>query len=131
MEKTETLGALAALAQETRLDIYRLLVEAGPSGLPAGHIGERLDLALPTLSFHLAQLKHAGLVTARRESRSIIYAANYAVMNGLLAYLTENCCGGDRAACDVACAPPARPSRAIHSAEGVPRHEAPARARRR
>jgi ArsR family transcriptional regulator len=126
MEKTETITALAALAQETRLDVYRLLVQAGPSGLPAGRIGERLALALPTLSFHLAQLKHAGLVTARRESRSIIYAANYAVMNGLLAYLTENCCGGDQAACDVACAPSA-----IRSNEGVSGHEAPARARRR
>jgi ArsR family transcriptional regulator len=126
MEKTATIAALAALAQETRLDVYRLLIQAGPAGLAAGRIGERLALALPTLSFHLAQLKHAGLVTARRDSRSIIYAANYAVMNGLLAYLTENCCGGDQTACDVACAPSTIPS-----SQGVPRHEAPARARRR
>jgi ArsR family transcriptional regulator len=126
MEKTETIAALGALAQETRLDVYRLLVQAGPSGLPAGQIGERLALALPTLSFHLAQLRHAGLVTARRDSRSIIYAANYAAMNGLLAYLTENCCGGGQAACEVACAPAAD-----QSSEGVSRHEAPARARRR
>lgn len=122
----QPVAALAALAQETRLDIYRLLVQAGPAGLPAGRIAERLDLALPTLSFHLAQLKHAGLVTARRESRSIIYAANYAAMNGLLAYLTENCCAGDAAGCAAAC-PPA----AVELTEGVPSHEAPARTRRR
>ncbi len=124
MEKTTTLAALAALAQETRLDIYRLLVQAGEGGLPAGQIGARLALALPTLSFHLAQLKHAGLVTARRDSRSIIYAANYPAMNGLIAYLTENCCGGASACAVAACDPPA-------ATEGVPRHEAPARARRR
>jgi ArsR family transcriptional regulator, arsenate/arsenite/antimonite-responsive transcriptional repressor len=126
MEKPDAIAALAALAQETRLDIYRLLVQAGPAGVPAGRIGAQLDLALPTLSFHLAQLKHAGLVTARRTGRSIIYAANYAAMNGLLAYLTENCCQGDTAACAVACAPAVLPP-----SEGVPRHEAPARARRR
>lgn len=126
MEKTATIAALAALAQETRLDVYRLLVQAGPAGLPAGRIGAQLDLALPTLSFHLAQLKHAGLVTARRASRSIIYAANYAAMNDMLAYLTENCCQGDAAACAAACPPAAIPSN-----EGVPRHETPARARRR
>jgi ArsR family transcriptional regulator, arsenate/arsenite/antimonite-responsive transcriptional repressor len=119
MEKTTTLAALAALSQETRLDIYRLLVQAGEGGLPAGQIGARLALALPTLSFHLAQLKHAGLVTARRDSRSIIYAANYAAMNGLIAYLTENCCGGESA-----CGAPA-------TSEGAPHHETPARARRR
>ena len=72
MERHAIVAALAALAQETRLDVYRLLVQAGPDGLPAGRIAERLNLALPTLSFHLAQLKHARLVTARRASRSII-----------------------------------------------------------
>ncbi len=108
MEKTEIIAALAALAQETRLDVYRLLVQAGPDGLPAGRLGERLDLPSPTLSFHLAQLKHAGLVTHRRDGRSIIYAANYPAMNGLLGYLTENCCGGNVAHCsDIACAPAA------------------------
>lgn len=85
---------LGALAQETRLDIFRLLVEQGPEGLPAGIIGERLDQPSPTLSFHLNQLRFAGLVTSHRKSRSIIYAANFAVMQELLAYLTENCCGG-------------------------------------
>ena len=116
MEKVDAVVALAALAQKTRLDIYRLLVRAGPGGLPAGLIGERLDLPLPTLSFHLAQLKHARLATARRAGRSIIYAANYPAMSRLVAYLTENCCKGDAA---------------DQVREGVFRHETPARARRR
>src|SRR5579863_5190840 len=107
MEKTDALAALAALAQETRLDVYRLLVQAGPDGLPAGQIGERMDLASPTLSFHLAQLRHAGLVTHRRDGRSIIYAANYPAMTGLLGYLTENCCGGEAECGDIARAPAA------------------------
>lgn len=106
MEKPNVLAALAALAQDTRLDIYRLLVEAGHRGVPAGRIAERLGLPSATLSFHLTQLRHAGLVTFRRESRSLIYAAEYDTMNGLLSYLTENCCQGDRAACDpTACGP--------------------------
>src|SRR5665213_357710 len=92
MEKMHAIAALAALAQESRLDVFRLLVQAGPAGLPAGQIGERLGLPAATLSFHLSQLKHAGLVTFRREGRSLIYAAEYPAMNGLLAYLTENCC---------------------------------------
>nr|WP_294501115.1 metalloregulator ArsR/SmtB family transcription factor [uncultured Rhodopila sp.] len=99
MEKKDAIAALAALAQETRLDIFRLLVQAGPEGLAAGHIGERLNLASATLSFHLNQLRHAGLAGFRREGRSLIYAAEYAAMNTLLAYLTENCCQGDSAAC--------------------------------
>jgi len=112
MEKTAIIAALSALAQDTRLDIYRLLVQAGADGLPAGQIGERLDLPSPTLSFHLAQLKHAGLVTHRRDGRSIIYAANYPTMNGLVGYLTENCCGGNAAECgDTACATAAQSPR--------------------
>ena len=99
MEKMEIVAALAALAQETRLDVYRLLVQAGPDGLPAGQIGERLDLASPTLSFHLAQLKHAGLVTHRRDGRSIIYAAGYERMRELLAFLMEDCCAGKAEIC--------------------------------
>ncbi len=106
MEKTAALAALAALAQESRLDVFRLLVQAGSDGVPAGQIGERLGLAPATLSFHLNQLRHAGLVTYRRESRSLIYAAEYTAMNGLLAYLTENCCGGVQT-CAPACAPEA------------------------
>jgi ArsR family transcriptional regulator, arsenate/arsenite/antimonite-responsive transcriptional repressor len=129
MKQERTVAALAALAQGTRLDIYRLLVQAGAAGLPAGRIGETLDLALPTLSFHLAQLRHAGLVTARRLGRSIIYAANYAEMNRLIAYLTENCCAGDAALCaPVACAPAAA-SQPV--SEGGLSDETPARARRR
>ena len=99
MEANAAVGALAALAQETRLDIFRLLVEVGPEGLPAGQIGRRLGLPLATLSFHLSTLKQAGLVEFTRESRSLIYRSNFDTMNELLAYLTENCCGGNPAAC--------------------------------
>ena len=123
MEKPAALAALAALAQESRLDIFRLLVQAGADGLPAGQIGERLGLPSATLSFHLSQLKQAGLATCRREGRSLIYAAAYPAMNGLLVYLTENCCQGDPAACGLdACNPTA-------TADTGDRDEAPARAR--
>jgi DNA-binding transcriptional ArsR family regulator len=101
MEKIDAVAALAGLAQETRLDIFRLLVQAGTEGVPAGQIAERLGLPSATLSFHLSQLRHAGLVTFRRESRSLIYVAEYTAMNELLAYLTENCCQGDPAGCGV------------------------------
>ena len=94
MKKSTVVAALSALAQESRLDIFRLLVQKGPEGLPAGEIGERLGLPAPTLSFHLNQLRFAGLVRSQRESRSIIYSANFKAMNELLAYLTEKCCGG-------------------------------------
>lgn len=99
MKKSTAIAALGALAQETRLDIFRLLVQKGPAGMPAGDIGERLGLPSPTLSFHLNQLRHAGLIGSRRESRSIIYSANYEAMSGLLAYLTENCCAGNVVEC--------------------------------
>jgi DNA-binding transcriptional ArsR family regulator len=101
MEKSDAIAALAALAQESRLDVFRLLVQAGTEGLPAGQIAERLGVPANTLSFHLNQLRHAGLVTFRRESRSLIYVAEYVAMNDLLAYLTENCCQGDAASCGV------------------------------
>jgi ArsR family transcriptional regulator len=94
MDKMNAIAALAALAQPSRLDVFRLLVQAGPDGVPAGQIAERLQLPAATLSFHLNQLRHAGLVSCRRESRSLIYAAAYPTMNALLAYLTENCCQG-------------------------------------
>jgi ArsR family transcriptional regulator, arsenate/arsenite/antimonite-responsive transcriptional repressor len=112
MKKSTAVVALGALAQETRLDIFRLLVAEGPDGLPAGEIGSRLRLPSPTLSFHLNQLRYAGLVTSRRESRSIIYAANYKTMNGVLGYLTENCCRGQPELCSPAngCAQPAQAS---------------------
>jgi DNA-binding transcriptional ArsR family regulator len=108
MKKPDVIAALGALAQETRLDIFRMLVQAGADGLPAGRIGERLDLPPPTLSFHLTQLRHAGLIVPRRDGRSIIYAADFEAMNGLMGFLTENCCRGDDAACGVPICEPAR-----------------------
>lgn len=122
MEPSSAIAALGALAQETRLKAFRLLVEAGPAGLPAGTIADALGVPAPTLSFHLAQLTQAGLIQQRRESRSLIYSANFAAMNGLVAYLTENCCGG-RVQCGPVCAP------AAPAAEGEG-HEAVPRARR-
>lgn len=99
MKKSAVISALGALAQETRLDIFRMLVQKGPEGLPAGEIGTRLKQPSPTMSFHLNQLRFAGLVTSRRQSRSIIYRANFKAMNDLLGYLTENCCGGRSELC--------------------------------
>src|SRR5690348_17613639 len=93
MAKDGAIAALGALAQETRLDLFRLLVTVGPEGLPAGVIAERLGVLPSSLTFHLNQLVHAGLITQRRLSRQIIYSAEYGAMNDLLAYLTENCCG--------------------------------------
>ncbi len=101
MEKTAAIDALSALAHDTRLDVFRMLVRRGPEGLPAGAIAERLSLPGATLSFHLSQLKQAGLVSARREGRSLIYSADFTAMNALMGYLTENCCG------ESACAPSA------------------------
>jgi ArsR family transcriptional regulator len=100
MKKAVVIAALSALAQETRLDIFRLLIQRGPEGIPAGEIGERLRQPSPTLSFHLNQLRFAGLVTSRRVSRSIIYSANYDAMNDLISYLTENCCSGKSELCE-------------------------------
>ncbi|OYY48639.1 MAG: transcriptional regulator [Methylotenera sp. 17-45-7] len=85
---------LSSIAQEARLEIFRLLVQAGPDGLPAGNIGEALQIPGSTLSFHLKELSHAGLINSRQVSRFIYYSANYEAMDGLLAYLTENCCAG-------------------------------------
>ncbi len=99
MKRSTVVAALGTLAQETRLDIFRLLVQRGPEGIAAGEIGARLKQPSPTLSFHLNQLRFAGLVTSRRVSRSIIYSANYDAMNELIAYLTENCCGGRAELC--------------------------------
>jgi ArsR family transcriptional regulator len=103
MEKVDVIIALNALAQETRLDIFRYLVQRGPAGVPAGQIGDYLKLPPATLSFHLKTLQHAGLVERQRQSRSLIYAANFARMNSLLAYLTENCCAGDPGHCATLC----------------------------
>jgi DNA-binding transcriptional ArsR family regulator len=103
METKDVIASLAALAQESRLAAYRLLVQAGPDGLAASKIGEQLGTPPSSLSFHLKELSHAGLITARQEGRFIIYAANFATMSALLAYLTENCCGGNP--CAPVCAP--------------------------
>jgi DNA-binding transcriptional ArsR family regulator len=94
MEAQHAIAALSALAQETRLAVFRMLVERGPDGLPAGAISENLGLPPSSLTFHLQQLTAAGLITQRRASRQIIYATDFAQMNRLMAYLTENCCGG-------------------------------------
>ena len=95
MQKQDALAALAALAHETRLDVFRLLVQAGSEGLPAGRIAERLGLPGATLSFHLKELKGARVVDCRRDGRSLIYRADFAAMEALLAFLTENCCAGE------------------------------------
>ena len=103
MEKIDAITALDALAQETRLDIFRYLVQLGPEGAPAGQIAQALGLPGATLSFHLKTLQHAGLIERQRQSRSLIYAAHFAKMNSLLAYLTENCCAGDPGHCATLC----------------------------
>ena len=106
MDTPAAVTALGALAQDTRLRAFRLLVERGPDGLPAGQLAAALDVPPSSLTFHLQQLLHAGLVTQRRASRNLIYAADIAAMNGLLGFLTENCCGqgGTGGVCDPALA---------------------------
>jgi ArsR family transcriptional regulator len=94
MKKLQAVAALAALAQDNRLEVFRLLVGAGPEGMAAGAVAETLGLAPNTLTFHFDRLRMAGLVTVRRDGRSMIYAAHYEAMNALLGYLTENCCRG-------------------------------------
>lgn len=94
MNTTEVLAALAAIAQESRLAVFRLLVQAGPDGMAASRIAEQLGIAPSSLSFHLKELAHARLIASRSEGRFVIYHANVDVMNGLIGYLTENCCGG-------------------------------------
>ena len=106
MDQKQAIAALGALAQDTRLALFRLLVTCGPDGLPAGQIAERLGVLPSSLSFHLQQLVHAGLITQRRSSRQLFYSAEYGAMNALLAYLTENCCGRD-AVCVPVCDPAA------------------------
>ena len=108
METKQVIAALAALAQESRLATFRLLVQTGPGGLAASKIAEHLDVAPSSLSFHLKELTHAGLITARQDGRFVIYSANFDTMNGVLAFLTDNCCGG--APCGVPPACSAAPS---------------------
>jgi ArsR family transcriptional regulator, arsenate/arsenite/antimonite-responsive transcriptional repressor len=112
MEAQQVVTALSAIAHEHRLAVYRMLVEAGPQGLPAGTLAERLGMPPSSLSFHLKQLHYAGLVTQRRLSRQLIYAADFSVMNGLISYLTENCCGG------AGCAPALEPAVTTTSGKG-------------
>jgi ArsR family transcriptional regulator len=109
MNPKQIVAALGAIAHDHRLAAYRMLVEQGPEGLPAGTIAERLDVPPSSLTFHLQQLLHAGLVTQRRLGRQLIYAADFAAMNELVLYLTENCCGRgeDAAGCTPTCNPAA------------------------
>jgi len=117
----KAVAALAALAQENRLEIFRLLVQAGPGGVAAGQVAEKLGLAPNTLTFHFDRLRFAGLITVRRNGRSMIYAAQYEAMNGLVSFLTENCCQGAQE-----CVP-----MAVCKPKGVSHHEAISRAPRR
>jgi ArsR family transcriptional regulator len=105
MNTQATVLALAALAQESRLAIFRVLVQAGPEGMAATRIGDALGIAPSSMSFHLKELLHAGLVTVQRDGRSMIYSANFDVMNALVGFLTENCCGGNVCTPARACRP--------------------------
>jgi ArsR family transcriptional regulator len=105
MKTPEIIEALGALAHEHRLAVYRLLVQRGPEGLSAGTIGQRIGLLPSSLTFHLQNLQRAGLITQRRASRQLFYSVDFSVMNGLVGYLTENCCGNSGADCAVSCAP--------------------------
>jgi ArsR family transcriptional regulator, arsenate/arsenite/antimonite-responsive transcriptional repressor len=111
MKNADVLAALAALSQENRLAVFRLLVQAGPEGLPAGHVAERLDIAPNALTFHFDRLRLAGLVTVRRDGRSMIYVAQFETMNALLAFLTENCCQGAPEKCAPAICKPVKSKR--------------------
>ncbi|SFI30020.1 DNA-binding transcriptional regulator, ArsR family [Collimonas sp. OK307] len=95
MESKNMITALAALAQESRLAVFRLLVQVGPDGMAASKIGEQLSISPSSLSFHLKELSHAQLVSSRHEGRFVIYSANFDTMNGLIGFLTENCCSGN------------------------------------
>ena len=105
MKTTAALNALGALAHQHRLGVYRLLVEKGPEGLPAGVIAERVGLVPSSLTFHVQALQRAGLIQAQRVSRQLFYAVDFSVMNALVGYLTENCCGQGATACAPACKP--------------------------
>src|SRR5476651_2425070 len=107
MKNADAVASLGALAQDSRLEVFRLLVQAGPEGLAAGEVATKLKLAPNTLTFHFDRLRGAGLVSVRRDGRSMIYAARFEIMNGLISFLTENCCQGSLAGCGpgVACKP--------------------------
>jgi DNA-binding transcriptional ArsR family regulator len=112
MKTPMVITALSALAHEHRLAIYRLLVERGPEGLSAGAIGERVGLLPSSLTFHLQNLQRAGLIAQQRISRQLIYSADFDAMNGLIGYLTENCCGQGNGGCATACKPATRATKA-------------------
>jgi ArsR family transcriptional regulator, arsenate/arsenite/antimonite-responsive transcriptional repressor len=112
MEKIDAISALAALAQDNRLDVFRLLVQAGRDGMAAGRIAEALGLAPNTLTFHFDRLRHAGLVSVRREGRSMIYTARYDTMDALVSFLTENCCRGVPDEAGASCKPKPSPKHA-------------------
>jgi DNA-binding transcriptional ArsR family regulator len=118
METSDAVAALAALAQDNRLDAFRLLVQAGPDGMPAGRVAAALGLSPNTLTFHFDRLRQAGLVTVRRAGRQMIYAARYDTMNALIAYLGENCCRGAGDRCGPANSPAAKST--IGKKETVP-----------
>ena len=105
MKTSAVIEALGALAHEHRLAVFRLLVERGPEGMPAGAIGERVGLVPSSLTFHLQALQRAGLIKQVRASRQLIYSADYGAMNGLVGYLTDNCCADTGSGCDTVCAP--------------------------
>jgi ArsR family transcriptional regulator len=111
MESSDVVSALAALAQDNRLDVFRLLVQAGPGGMPAGKVAATLKLSPNTLTFHFDRLRMAGLVTVRRDGRLMIYAAQFETMNALIGYLTENCCQGAESCAPAAACKPARSKR--------------------
>jgi DNA-binding transcriptional ArsR family regulator len=110
VNNAQAVDALSSLAQDHRLSIFRLLVQAGAAGMPAGAIAEALDLPNSSLSFHLAHLRRAGLINQARRSRSIIYSANYGAMNALVGFLMENCCAGAACTSEAICAPDAAPT---------------------
>lgn len=115
MKASQVVAALAALAHEHRLGVYRMLVEAGPDGLNAGTIAARLEIPPSSLTFHLQALHRAALITQQRRSREVIYAADFESMNGLVGYLTENCCGEGAASCSTRCVPASEPRKARKS----------------
>lgn len=116
MKTPEVVGALGALAHEHRLAIFRLLIERGPAGLPAGRIAEKIGLVPSSLTFHLQNLQRAGLIAQRRESRRLIYSADFGAMNALVGYLTENCCAESAAEC---CPPARHPKSAKRTAKAA------------
>jgi ArsR family transcriptional regulator, arsenate/arsenite/antimonite-responsive transcriptional repressor len=118
MKTPEVIGALSALAHDHRLKIYRLLVEQGPDGLPAGAIGEKIRLLPSSLTFHLQNLQRSGLILQERVGRQLVYSADFEVMNGLIGYLTENCCAGSGSSCGEACEP-VRPKKSAKRAAKV------------